>query len=67
MIQGPRYVPAMGSTNFWHNGTYFRLSRTKESLMSMNGWGTMKDVEEIKLSCYGRSVRKFTPGANSPV
>ncbi|KAJ6440008.1 mitochondrial chaperone bcs1 [Purpureocillium lavendulum] len=53
---GPRYVPAMGITGFWHKGTYFRVTRRKESLMSTSGWGAMKDLEEIKISCFGRSI-----------
>ncbi|KJZ71775.1 hypothetical protein HIM_08860 [Hirsutella minnesotensis 3608] len=52
----PRYVPAMGITNFWHNGTYFRVYRRKESLMNTTGWGPTKDLEEIKISCSGRSM-----------
>ncbi|KAK4081892.1 hypothetical protein Purlil1_11484 [Purpureocillium lilacinum] len=54
---GPRYVPAMGITGFWHKGTYFRVTRRKESLMSTSGWGAMKDLEEIKISCLGRSIK----------
>lgn len=28
--------------------------------MNMTGFTAMKDLEEIKISCYGRSVCKFT-------
>ncbi|PNY26150.1 mitochondrial chaperone BCS1-B [Tolypocladium capitatum] len=53
---GPRYVPAMGVTAFWHGGTYFCVYRRRESLMNTSGWGPMKDQEEIKISCFGRSI-----------
>lgn len=46
----------MGVTSFWHRGTYFRVCRRKESVMNMGGWSAMKDVEEIKISCLGRSM-----------
>ncbi|KAF4453050.1 mitochondrial chaperone BCS1 [Fusarium austroafricanum] len=52
----PRYVPAMGTTGFWHDRTYFRVSRKKETLQSANGWGGTKDVEELRISCFGRSI-----------
>ncbi|KAK2677074.1 BCS1, N-terminal [Fusarium oxysporum f. sp. vasinfectum] len=52
----PRYVPAMGTTGFWHDRTYFRVNRKRESLQSTNGWGGTKDVEELKISCFGRSI-----------
>ncbi|KAM4066495.1 ATPase family associated with various cellular activities (AAA) domain-containing protein [Hirsutella rhossiliensis] len=52
----PRYVPAMGVTSFWHKGTYFRVYRKKESLVNTSGWGGTKDLEEIKISCSGRSM-----------
>ncbi|KAL7893800.1 BCS1 N terminal domain-containing protein [Trichoderma sp. SZMC 28014] len=53
----PRFVPAMGSTAFWHNGTYFRVHRKKESFVNTHSWGgAMKDLEEVKISCFGRSI-----------
>ncbi|KAH7151998.1 BCS1 N terminal-domain-containing protein [Dactylonectria estremocensis] len=52
----PRYVPAMGTTGFWHNGTYFRVNRKKESFMNTTGWSAMKDLEEIRISCFGRRI-----------
>ncbi|KAF4947037.1 hypothetical protein FSARC_14055 [Fusarium sarcochroum] len=52
----PRYVPAMGTTGFWHERTYFRVNRKRESLTSTSGWGGTKDVEELKITCFGRSV-----------
>ncbi|KAI1010709.1 hypothetical protein LB503_005089 [Fusarium chuoi] len=55
----PRYVPAMGTTGFWHDRTYFRVNRKRESLQSTNGWGGTKDVEELKISCFGRSIGKI--------
>ncbi|PHH59415.1 hypothetical protein CDD81_3225 [Ophiocordyceps australis] len=52
---GPRFVPAMGTSTFWHGGSYFRLHRRKEAVMSQGGWGPLKDQEELKISCLGRS------------
>ncbi|CAM1507938.1 Fc.00g047860.m01.CDS01 [Cosmosporella sp. VM-42] len=52
----PRYIPAMGTTAFWHKGMYFRVNRKKESFMNTTGWSAMKDLEEIKISCFGRSI-----------
>lgn len=46
----------MGLTTFWHNGTYFRIHRKKESFMNTTGWSAMKDLEEVKISCFGRSI-----------
>ncbi|KAL7795324.1 BCS1 N terminal domain-containing protein [Trichoderma ceciliae] len=54
----PRFVPAMGSTAFWHKGTYFRIHRKKESFVNTHSWGgPMKDLEEVKISCFGRSIQ----------
>lgn len=52
----PRFVPAMGATHFWYKGTYFRVYRKRESFMATSAWGAMKDLEEIKVSCFGRSI-----------
>ncbi|XEV06158.1 hypothetical protein FSHL1_011445 [Fusarium sambucinum] len=53
----PRYVPAMGTTGFWHNRTFFKVYRRKETLQNTHGWGgAAKDVEELKISCFGRST-----------
>lgn len=50
----------MGSTSFWHKKVRFRLYRKKESLANSNGWGSaFKDTEEIRISCYGRSIRTY--------
>ncbi|KAL6790151.1 BCS1 N terminal domain-containing protein [Trichoderma sp. SZMC 28013] len=52
-----RYVPAIGATAFWHKGTYFRFHRKKESVVNSHPWGgAIKDSEEIKISCFGRST-----------
>lgn len=53
----------MGSTKFWHKGMYFRIYRRKETLMNTSGWGgAMKDLEELKIYCFGRSMsRRFHP------
>ncbi|CAH0020983.1 unnamed protein product [Clonostachys rhizophaga] len=52
----PRYVPALGTTGFWHKGTRFRVYRRKESFVNTSGWSAMKDQEEIKISSFGRSI-----------
>ncbi|KAM5344848.1 hypothetical protein ACJ41O_010710 [Fusarium nematophilum] len=53
----PRYVPAMGTTGFWHKGTYFRVNRKKETVMNTSGYFSgNKDVEELRISCFGRSI-----------
>ncbi|SCO54217.1 related to human BCS1 protein [Fusarium fujikuroi] len=54
-----RYVPAMGTTGFRHAGTYFRVSRKKDTLQSTNGRGVNNDVEELTMSCFGRSPGKL--------
>lgn len=59
VLQVPQFVPAMGSTGFWHNRTRFRLYRRKESLVNIGGYQAMKDQEEITIACYGRSIGKF--------
>lgn len=58
-LQVPQFVPAMGSTGFWHNKTRFRLYRKKESLVNIGGYQAMKDQEEITIACYGRSIGKI--------
>lgn len=50
----PRFTPALGAHNFWHNGTYFWLSR-KEAPM-WEGMGGVRDKERLTLSCIGRST-----------
>ncbi|PFH61384.1 hypothetical protein XA68_17496 [Ophiocordyceps unilateralis] len=52
----PRYVPALGLTSFWHAGTYFRLNRKKEALVDTMSFSPIKSVEEIRISCSGRSI-----------
>ncbi|KAF4462811.1 mitochondrial chaperone BCS1 [Fusarium albosuccineum] len=52
----PRYVPAMGTTGFWHNRTYFEINRSRESLRDTSGWGGTRDIEELRISCFGRST-----------
>lgn len=52
----PRYIPALGRSGFWHKGTYFKLLRFKEAFANSNGWGPMKDIESIKIGCFGRSI-----------
>ncbi|KAH6893108.1 BCS1 N terminal-domain-containing protein [Thelonectria olida] len=52
----PRFVPDIGSTGFWHNGTYFRVSRKKDTMMFAGGFPMMKDIEEVRISCFGRDI-----------
>lgn len=51
----PRFIPAHGATRFWHNGHYLKLTRRKDTVVS-GGWQAMKDQEEIRIYCYGRSI-----------
>lgn len=48
----------MGLTTFWHNETYFRVERKKESFMKADSLKAMTNLEEIKISCFGRSMGK---------
>ncbi|KAK0635225.1 BCS1 N terminal-domain-containing protein [Bombardia bombarda] len=44
-----RYTPAIGSTqNFWHNGTFFRLIRSQNTV-------GLRNKEIIVISCFGWS------------
>jgi mitochondrial chaperone BCS1 len=54
----PRFTPAIGSHNFWHNGTYFQLRRKEVSVLDELGGGatSFKDKEVLTLSCFGRST-----------
>ena len=54
----PRFTPAIGSHNFWHNGTYFQLRRKEVSMFNeLNGGAaSFKDKETLTLSCFGRST-----------
>lgn len=56
----PRFTPAIGSHNFWHNGTFFQLRRKEVTMFDeVGGSGsaaTLKDKEVLTLSCYGRST-----------
>jgi chaperone BCS1 len=54
----PRFTPAIGSHNFWHNGTYFQLRRKEVSMFDELGGGAaaFKDKEILTLSCFGRST-----------
>ena len=55
----PRFTPAIGSHNFWHNGTFFQLSRKEVTMFDEMGGGgsTLKDKEILTLSCFGRSTK----------
>jgi len=51
----PRFTPAIGSHNFWHNGTYFQLRRKEVSMFSDYSGGPLRDHENVTISCFGRS------------
>ena len=51
----PRFTPAIGSHNFWHNGTYFQLRRKEVSMFDEHSGGPLRDRETVTLSCFGRS------------
>jgi chaperone BCS1 len=54
----PRFIPALGSHAFWHEGRYFRLHRKQESLYDEGAGGQMpqfKDKERLVISTLGRS------------
>jgi len=52
----------MGLHSFWHEGTYFRLHRKQETFLedsnTAGGAQTLKDKEQIVISCYGWSPGK---------
>lgn len=54
----PRFTPAIGSHNFWFNGTYFQLRRKEVAVFDELGGGAtaFKDKEVLTLSCFGRST-----------
>jgi chaperone BCS1 len=54
----PRFIPAIGSHNFWHKGTYFQLRRKEVAMFDELGSGaaTFKDKELLTLFCFGRST-----------
>ena len=49
----------MGLHSFWHNGRYFRLHRRQETFIEDGSPGTgvqtLKDKENLVISCYGWS------------
>jgi chaperone BCS1 len=54
----PRFIPALGTHGFWHDGRYYRLHRKQESLFEEGGSGQagqFKDKERLVISTYGRS------------
>jgi chaperone BCS1 len=54
----PRFIPALGTHGFWHEGRYYRLHRKQESLYDEGGSGQMpqfKDKEQLVISTLGRS------------
>ncbi|KAJ9142563.1 BCS1 N terminal-domain-containing protein [Coniochaeta hoffmannii] len=54
----PRFIPALGTHGFWHEGRYYRLHRKQESLYDEGGSGQMpqfKDKERLVISTLGRS------------
>lgn len=54
----PRFTPAIGSHNFWHNGTFFQLKRKELTVFDemSSGATAFKDREQLTLSCFGRST-----------
>ncbi|KAI9047384.1 hypothetical protein LZ554_008830 [Drepanopeziza brunnea f. sp. 'monogermtubi'] len=54
----PRFTPALGSHNFWFQGSYFQLRRKEVAMFDEmgGGAGTFKDKEVLTLTCYGRST-----------
>ncbi|KAL2059937.1 hypothetical protein VTL71DRAFT_10092 [Oculimacula yallundae] len=64
----PRFTPAMGSHDFWHEGTYFNVRRKELSVFKDMGGGdtTLRDKQTLTLSCYGRStepIKRFIQDA----
>ncbi|KAB5575786.1 BCS1 N terminal-domain-containing protein [Coniochaeta sp. 2T2.1] len=54
----PRFIPALGTHSFWHQGRYYRLHRKQESLYDEGSSGQMpqfKDKERLVISTLGRS------------
>ncbi|KAH8909007.1 hypothetical protein BR93DRAFT_944378 [Coniochaeta sp. PMI_546] len=54
----PRFIPAIGTHGFWHEGRYYRLHRKQESLYDEGGSGQVpqfKDKEKLVISTLGRS------------
>lgn len=51
----PRFTPAFGNHQFWHNGTYFTLQRALSSALESSGTLTLTEKEEMIISCLGRS------------
>ncbi|RFU35184.1 hypothetical protein B7463_g1100, partial [Scytalidium lignicola] len=53
----PRFTPAIGSHNFWHNGSYLQVRRKEVAMLDdlSTGTGLFKDKELLTLSCFGRS------------
>lgn len=54
----PRFTPAIGYHEFWHEGTYYHLERKEVAMFDDLGGGgsSFKDKEILKLSCFGRST-----------
>lgn len=54
----PRFTPALGTHNFWHDRTYFMLKRKQQVMFDDvgNNGGALKDEEVLTLSCFGRST-----------
>ncbi|KAH8805965.1 BCS1 N terminal-domain-containing protein [Xylogone sp. PMI_703] len=53
----PRFTPAVGSHNFWHNGSYLQVRRKEVTMLDdlSSGTALFKDRELLTLSCFGRS------------
>ncbi|TAQ89748.1 hypothetical protein B7494_g1942 [Chlorociboria aeruginascens] len=55
----PRFTPAIGSHNFWHDGTFFQLRRREVAVFDQLGGNratALKDKEILTLACLGRTT-----------
>ncbi|KAL8955239.1 MAG: hypothetical protein Q9193_006831 [Seirophora villosa] len=54
----PTFLPYFGVHRFWHNGQYFEFLREKKTtLASTWGGSTLREDEQIRLTCIGRSTQ----------
>lgn len=50
----PRFTPALGAHNFWHKGTYYRITRGKSTILEQSSKPAFSDRYDLTISCYGR-------------
>ncbi|KAI4207452.1 MAG: hypothetical protein LQ346_000581 [Caloplaca aetnensis] len=54
----PTFEPYFGVHRFWHNGRFFEFERMqKTTLASTWGGSTLREEEQIKLTCVGRATQ----------